>query len=121
VVRDLPDEALSDKIRRLPRGETRRAQIMEAMTENLDDPLGVRGTAAKLGISARHLNGLCRSLFGVPPSLLFLKLRLRKAEEMLRYEGLRVNEVSDRLGFSNPYHFSRAFRRVYGVPPSRLL
>jgi AraC-like DNA-binding protein len=39
---------------------------------------------------------------------------------MLRYRGLRVKEVSEKLGFANPYHFSAAFRRVRGVAPTTL-
>jgi len=31
-----------------------------------------------------------------------------------------VVEVADHLGFSTPFHFSRAFRRQYGYPPSQV-
>jgi AraC-like DNA-binding protein len=32
-----------------------------------------------------------------------------------------VKEAAQRVGFSDPYHFSRCFRSVHGIPPSRLL
>ena len=41
-----------------------------------------------------------------------------RAEELLRYRGLRVKEVSEKLGFANPYHFSAVFRRTRGEPPT---
>jgi AraC-like DNA-binding protein len=31
---------------------------------------------------------------------------------------MSVKEVSYRLGFSNPYHFSRVYKQVLGCPPS---
>jgi AraC-like DNA-binding protein len=70
-------------------------------------------------MSPRQFTLLCRRLFGEAPARFFLRLKMRRAEEMLRYRGLRVKEVSEALGFTNPFHFSRVFRRVLGHPPSR--
>jgi AraC-like DNA-binding protein len=75
--------------------------------------------AGAAGMSARLLTILSHRLFGEAPARFLLLLKLRRAEEMLRYRGLSVKEVSDALGFSNPFHFSRVFKRVVGVPPSR--
>ena len=69
-------------------------------------------------MSPRHLTNLCQRLFGQPPARLLLQLKLRQAEEMLRFRGMRVKEVSEELGFANPYHFSRVFRRHRSRAPS---
>jgi AraC-like DNA-binding protein len=45
-------------------------------------------------------------------------MKLARAEEMLRHQSLRVKEVSEKLGFATPYHFSAVFRRVRGLSPS---
>lgn len=50
-----------------------------------------------------------------------LRLRMNRAAEMLLNEGLLVKQTAARLGFPDAFQFSRAFRRVYGVPPSALL
>jgi AraC-like DNA-binding protein len=62
---------------------------------------------------------LCRRLFGDSPARLLLRLKLRRADEMLRDGDRRVKEVSDALGFANPFHFSRVFRRHLGRSPSQ--
>lgn len=41
-----------------------------------------------------------------------------KAIGMMRHSSLNVSEISDRLGFTNPFYFSRVFRKVIGCPPS---
>ena len=46
------------------------------------------------------------------------QMRMRKARELLEREG--VSTVSERLGFSSVYVFSRAFRQHYGVCPTKL-
>ncbi|TWU46247.1 HTH-type transcriptional activator Btr [Rubripirellula tenax] len=49
-----------------------------------------------------------------------LRLRMNHAAEMLIENRLKVQEVADVMGFSDAFQFSRAFKRVYGVAPSRL-
>lgn len=44
---------------------------------------------------------------------------MNDAAELLD-EGLLVKEVAERLGFADAFQFSRAFKRVHGVPPGRL-
>lgn len=118
VVRDLPSEGLAEAMRRLPRDEASRERIAEAMQRQLRTNPTVAELARALDMSPRHLTNVCRALFGEPPARLFLRLKLRRAEQLLRYERLRVKEVSEVLGFANPFHFSRVFRRVIGRAPS---
>ena len=54
------------------------------------------------------------------PSRYLLHLRLNRAAELIQNSNLMIKEVSDQLGFSDPYNFSRAFRRAFGVPPGHL-
>jgi AraC-like DNA-binding protein len=37
---------------------------------------------------------------------------------MIKTQSWRVSEVSDTLGFVNPFHFTRVFRRFHGLPPT---
>lgn len=46
-------------------------------------------------------------------------VRLRRARELLDNSDLPMSEISDRLGFSEMASFSRFFRRVSGLPPSK--
>jgi len=49
-----------------------------------------------------------------------LRLKMNHAAELLD-EGLLVKETAARLGFADAFQFSRAFKRVHGVPPTQLL
>ena len=44
--------------------------------------------------------------------------RIREAQRLLGKGGLSVKEVSGRLNFSDPQHFSRVFRQETGISPS---
>ena len=42
------------------------------------------------------------------------------AAELILERGLKVSAVGQRLRYADAFQFSRAFKRVYGVPPSSL-
>ncbi|HVU25161.1 MAG TPA: AraC family transcriptional regulator [Opitutus sp.] len=120
TVRDLPPQGLVDVIRRLPKEEAIREQIVALMTRHLKDNPLLSELAAQLAVSPRHLTSRCKILFGVSPARLFMRLKMQQAEFLLRSRAYRIKEVSDELGFANPYHFSRVFRRHFGRPPSQV-
>ncbi|HXQ79853.1 MAG TPA: AraC family transcriptional regulator [Opitutaceae bacterium] len=119
LVRGLDPAALSLGMRQLPAAAARREEIAEAMARHVAGNPTVGELAAALGVSPRHLTNQCVALFGRPPARLLLQLKVRRAEELLHFRAQRVREVSDALGFANPYHFSRVFSRLRGYPPSQ--
>ena len=46
------------------------------------------------------------------------QVRLRRACQLLSTTGLTVAQISDRLDYSSPFHFSSAFKRCFGISPS---
>jgi AraC family transcriptional activator of pobA len=73
--------------------------------------------AAELGISAAHLNALCRRLAGQSALQLINQRLLLEAKRCLVYTAMTINQVSDCLGFSEPAYFSRFFKRGSGLSP----
>jgi AraC-like DNA-binding protein len=118
IARGLPESALSEAFRRLPQAEAQREMITAVFHRHLKGNPSVVELAADARMSPRQLTTLCGEMFSTGPARFLLLLKLRRAEEMLRYRGQSVKEVSEALGFANPYHFSRVFKRVHGRPPS---
>ena len=54
------------------------------------------------------------------PGRYLLHLRLTRAAELIQNSDLMIKEVSDQMGFSDPYNFSRSFRHAFGVAPGHL-
>jgi transcriptional regulator GlxA family with amidase domain len=46
-------------------------------------------------------------------------VRLRNAAELLARQPLTVRQVSLLVGYRQPAHFAKAFRRRYGVTPAQ--
>ncbi len=73
--------------------------------------------AKSLQISDRTLRTVFKSIAGLSPKAYFDNLRIQKGAQMLRTTLLNISEISEALGFSSPYHFSRAFSQYYQIPP----
>ena len=119
LLRGLDPTAISQELRQLPKFETQREEIAGALAGFMEKNPNVRELAAALGMSPRHLANRCRELFGESPARLLLQMKMRRANELLEHRSMRVSEVSDALGFVNPFHFSRVYRRMHGHAPSR--
>jgi len=89
------------------------------MEQQLGVPVTIRQIAAQTGVSQTHLIRLYRQA-GLPsPKQYLWQLRTQAAAQLLLETGLTASEIAYRTGFSNPYHFSRLFKRYQKQPPGR--
>ena len=82
--------------------------------------LGLSEMAAALGLTERTLSTHCQAAFGCSPTRLFVRRKMEHARHLLIQTDLPLKEISAFLGFENPYHFSTVYKRVHGVPPSKV-
>lgn len=94
---------------------------LHAFTQQLErhfrEHLSIEQYAQRLGISAAHLNALCRRLAGQSALQMINQRLLLEAKRCLVYTAMTINQVSDSLGFSEPAYFSRFFKRGTGQSP----
>ncbi|WP_240957876.1 AraC family transcriptional regulator [Streptomyces barkulensis] len=79
--------------------------------------LSVRECAARLGVSAGHLNETVRRATGRTPGQLLRRARVLEAKRLLTGTGMTVSQVARQAGFCDPAYFCRFFRRETGVTP----
>lgn len=73
--------------------------------------------AAKLGTTPRSLQRLLSS-HGTSFNVLVENVLCRRAKDLLADPALSVTEIALRLGYADPAHFTRAFRRWAGMTPT---
>lgn len=83
------------------------------------EDLDVTQIAANAGISRSHLYRLFLQHTDMTPNEYLSKYRINKAAELLKNENLSVGEAAYSSGFSDQLYFSRVFRKLKGVPPSK--
>jgi len=79
--------------------------------------LSVAGMAREAGLSRQHFTELFRHHFGMAPMKYVLHARMHRAAHLLRDQNRRVSDVARAVGFEDPFHFSRSFRKEFGVSP----
>jgi AraC-like DNA-binding protein len=97
-----------------PRVETMKALL----AADLATPLRVADLAEAVGLSPFHATRLFTQATGLPPHAWRTQLRLQRALAPLR-AGASVADVAAASGFTDQSHFTRHFRRMFGVPPGR--
>jgi AraC family transcriptional regulator len=96
-------------------------RAIELMDANLDSNLSVEFLAGEVELSPAHFARAFRETFGVPPHRYLLHLRLHRARRMLDAENAVLADVAQRAGFADQAHFTRFFKREYGVTPGIVL
>lgn len=81
---------------------------------------GLEAVAARFGYSSRQIRRIVQKELGVSPIELVLTRRLLLAKQLLTETALPVIEVAYASGFASLRRFNDAFRRRYGMPPTRL-
>jgi AraC-like DNA-binding protein len=46
-----------------------------------------------------------------------IRLKMQYAAQRLQQPGVLIKQVAAETGFSDPFHFSRVFRKILGVSP----
>jgi AraC-like DNA-binding protein len=78
----------------------------------------VKALAGGCGVSVRVLEMFFTSAKREPPGRWLKRLRMERAIELLR-DGSNVSETADCLGYHDRSHFSREFKKHYGLAPKR--
>jgi len=111
--------ALTHPEARRPSPDPPRVALMkERLAADLTEPLSLSALAADVGLSPFHAARLFAQATRMPPHAWRNQLRLQRALAPLR-EGVSVAEVAAACGFTDQSHFTRHFRRMFGVPPGR--
>ena len=90
------------------------------MHRHLAEPITIPELAARVNLSPSRFRELFSDQIGTGPWQYFQGLRLRRAALLLERTFLSVKEVMALVGYNDPSHFSREFRRFHGVTPSAM-
>ncbi|MCP4609610.1 MAG: AraC family transcriptional regulator [Planctomycetes bacterium] len=69
-------------------------------------------------IDSAYLCRLFKRFDNQSPYQYLMRLKMNVAAQRLQTPNTSVKEVAFQLGFNDPFHFSRAFKRIFGMPPS---
>ncbi|MBN2164545.1 MAG: helix-turn-helix transcriptional regulator [Pontiellaceae bacterium] len=87
------------------------------MERNYLEIESVHDAAQRCHVDQAYLARLFKRFAEETPLQLLNRLKMNRAAELLGNHDMLVKEVGEAVGFVDPYHFSRVFKRVFGIPP----
>jgi transcriptional regulator GlxA family with amidase domain len=93
-------------------------EAAEIMAANIEEPLPLAEIASAIHISLRQLERLFHRYFSVNPAQHYMNLRLGRARELLMHSSLPIMQITIACGFHSSSHFCKAYRNLFGHPPS---
>lgn len=92
-------------------------QAINYMLDHLTENLTISKIADHLEISESYLSLIFNKYQGSGPIDYLLDLRVGQASKLLRISNLKVYEIAHAVGYSDPYYFSRLFKKKTGMSP----
>ncbi len=93
--------------------------LHDFMEENFRSNLTVEQFAHFAGRSLTSFKHDFNDIFHLTPQRWLSRRRLQEARRLME-EGAKANDIYLKVGFKNLSHFSTAFKKEYGIPPSKL-
>lgn len=87
---------------------------------NIEEPYSIEGLSKVVGLNTFKLKTGFKKLYQNTIFGHLRNCRMRKARQCLECSSCTILEVANQVGYSNPSHFSVAFKKMYGVNPSEL-
>lgn len=103
------------------RGREREDRILRSiqyMRNHLDESRSLEELAEVARFSPSHYSHLFKQQTNTSPIRFFIRLKMQRACELLHSTNQTVEAIGRQVGYSDPFHFSRMFKKIIGRSPS---
>lgn len=91
---------------------------MQVMLKEFRDINSLAELAERTGYGSEYLCRIFRKFHSESPYQALQRMKMNEAFRLLKEGRIRVMDIALKVGFEDPLHFSRVFRKTMGFPPS---
>ncbi|NCB31176.1 MAG: response regulator [Clostridia bacterium] len=95
-------------------------QAIAYIQNNFYRSLSLEEVSHALHMNPNYLSGLFKAKTGMKYIDYLTRLRLEKADQLIRRTDLRVAEIAQMVGYASIKHFGRLYREAYGLNPTEV-
>ena len=96
-------------------------QILSYFEDHYADKISLDQIAENMYLSPYYISKIFKAETGDAPIRHLINIRLERAKELLESGwGGSIQEAAQQVGYDDAYHFSKLFKKRYGVPPSQM-
>ena len=93
-------------------------RALDLLADQYTHEIGLAQLADSMGITPNYLSSEFNRVMGESFSHYVTRLRMKKADELMRQGGITVKEVAARVGYVSSRHFACLFKKHFGHVPS---
>lgn len=71
------------------------------------------------GVSQRRFNDLFKSITGTTPNRYIVLKKIELGKKLKQIDNISITEIAEQCGFSDVYYFSKCFKDITGIAPSK--
>lgn len=99
--------------------KTMKELVVEYVENNLSQELTVASVSKHFNFSMYHFHRRFQSWTGMQLGEYIRRSRLNHAAALINDTDMKIIDIAEALGYETPESFSRAYRKAFGVTPSR--
>lgn len=84
-----------------------------------DSTFSLKGLADEIALSPGYLSSHFKDVFGITFHDYLISERLERAKILVLSSGMKNYEIAEQVGFEDPNYFSTAFKKRFGMSPSK--
>lgn len=92
-------------------------EAMNYIEQNFHRDITVHDIADFCNLNRSYFGKVFKDAIGRTPQEFLIEYRMRKSTELLNYTDMSIRDIGIAVGYPNQLHFSRAFKKVYGLSP----
>lgn len=93
--------------------------IKEYIDKNYNTNIKISMFTSRYFFSKEYLSKLFKSKYGCGIYTYVQEVRMKRAKDLLENPDIKVQSISERLGYTDNNYFSKAFKNYYGMSPSQ--
>lgn len=93
-------------------------KALEYIQNNYSKDINLKTISSSFNTSAAYLGYLFKKEVGETFTNCLNKIRIEKAKELLLNTNMRINEISENVGYVNTNYFFTIFKKITGISPS---
>ncbi len=94
-------------------------QLHQLIDQHIYEHRDIAFYEAKLGLKPKYLSKVFKKADIAPPCQILIDRQLQESQQLLLDTDLSIKEIAFKLGFEDPYYFSRLFKEKTAMSPSQ--
>ena len=92
-------------------------EALNFIAQNYHRDIDVQQVAAACNLNRTYFGRVFRQMMGSTPQEYLIRYRLSKSMELMRSTDYPISQIAPMVGYANPLHFSKVFKKEMGVSP----